>query len=73
MDIKVITTYNGEFVDVLGDDIDVALWANSWIKGTREYWDIEMYNDGRIYVNDDSICFSGDNGRLELTVINKSL
>jgi hypothetical protein len=72
MDIKVITL-NGEFVDVLGHEVDLALWAEDWIKERDEYWDIEMYNGGKIYVNDDSICFSGDNGRLELTVINKSL
>lgn len=72
IDIKVITL-NGEFVDVLGDYIDLNAWAINWIRERDEYYDIEMYNDGKIYVNDDSICFFGDNGRLELTVINKSL
>lgn len=72
MDIKVIVL-NGEFVDVIGDDVDLALWAEGWIKERDEYWDIEMYNGGKIYVDDYSICFSGDNGRLELSVVNKSL
>jgi hypothetical protein len=73
MDIKVITTCYGKFVDVLGHDVDVQLWAEDWIKERDEYWDIEMYNNGNVQVDGDSICFSGDNGKLYLTVINKSL
>lgn len=72
MNIKVITL-DGEFIDVLADYIDVNAWAINWIRERDEYLDIEMYNNGKIYIDDYSICFSGDNGRLELTVINKSL
>ena len=70
MEIKIITK-NEKFIDLISNDCNLIEWAENWIKDQDEYWDIEMYNGGNIYVDDNSICFYGDNGMLQLEIITK--
>lgn len=77
MKIKIITKHD-VFIDAVADDCDLIEWGDIWIKSKYEENDkIEYWNGGTIDVIVGQwttlLIFSGDNGRLELDVVTKTI
>lgn len=67
----IVLTHNGLFIDALSKETDLLEWATEWI--TSDDRDICFWEGGHIDIKENCIEIWGDNGFIELDLLEKDL